>query len=162
MFDKKDGESADSLIPANTGVPSQDEKEKYAAETAAAEFISYCEANDIDHDESSMKTEDAEGFRQIKEHFIKACRAGRVIVDETKIIYRVSERSGNFAGDHVTINRPGGQAFMAMDGFKDNESVHKLQAFCSAMTGKEVRYFSKLDIVDWRFFRDISSLFLSA
>jgi hypothetical protein len=51
---------------------------------------------------------------------------------------------------------------MAMDGFKEDQSVHKLQAFCSTVTGKEVKYFSKLDIVDWIFFRDIATLFLSA
>jgi hypothetical protein len=158
MFNRQDesAESADSIDSE------KNEKEKYDAETARAEFISYCDANDIDHDKGSMNEDDLKSFNQIEERFIKACRAGRVTVDGIKVIYKVSGRSGGFAGDTVTINRPSGQAFMAMDGFKDDQSVHKLQAFCSAMTGKEVKYFSKLDISDWVFFRDICTLFLSA
>jgi hypothetical protein len=138
-------------------------KGKFSSDTALAEFISYLDANDIDHDKDSMTKEDLKGFEQIERHFVRACKDGRVIVDGTKIIYRISERSSrDFTGENVTINRPGGQAFMAMDGFKEDQSVHKLQAFCSAMTGKEVKYFSRLDITDWTFFRDIASLFLSA
>jgi hypothetical protein len=161
MFDEKKGaaQSTDSIVAANTP---EKNGGKFDADTAAAEFVSYCEANDIDCDEAAMKEEDQEGFKQIKEHFIKACKQGRVVVDGTSVTYTVSDLSPQgYAREQIKISRPGGQAFMAMDSFKDNQSVHRLQAFCSAMTGKEVKYFSKLDIVDWRFFRDIAILFLS-
>jgi hypothetical protein len=76
--------------------------------------------------------------------------------------YTVSKLSPEgYAGDIVTITRPGGNAFAGMDNFKDRESIHKLHGFMSAMTGKEVKYFSKLDIADWKFFQAVSSLFLS-
>jgi hypothetical protein len=83
-------------------------------------------------------------------------------VDGTGLEYKVSILSGPFSGDLVKVSRPSGQAFMAMEGFKDGQQIHRLQAFCSAMTGKEVKYFSKLDIIDWMFFRDIASLFLAS
>jgi hypothetical protein len=161
MFDEKKGpaQSTDSIDAANTP---EKNGGKFDADTAAAEFVSYCDFNDIDHDEAAMSEEDRNSFRQIKDRFMKACKQGRLTVDGTSLVYVVSKRSPKeFAGEQVTISRPGGQAFMAMDGFKDNQAVHKLQAFCSSMTGKEVKYFSKLDIIDWFFFRDIASLFLS-
>jgi hypothetical protein len=66
-----------------------------------------------------------------------------------------------FAEETVTIKRPIGNAFSSMDSFKERESVHKLHGYMSAMTGKEVKYFSKIDVIDWKFFNDIASLFLS-
>jgi hypothetical protein len=76
--------------------------------------------------------------------------------------YTVSKLSPEgFSGDVVIIKRPGGNAFVGMDNFKDRESVHKLHGFMSAITGKEVKYFSKIDIADWKFFQAVSSLFLS-
>jgi hypothetical protein len=100
-------QAQEGAVQSTDSVSAAKGKEKYAAETAKAEFISYCDANDIDHDKDSMKDEDLKGFNQIEEHFIRACKAGRVTVDGTKIIYKVSERSGSFAGDTVTISRLG-------------------------------------------------------
>ena len=128
------------------------EKEvKIDRETAVAEFERFCEVNEIDYDESAMTTEDIEAFKP----------NGRVEVDGRNIQYTVSALSDNAAGDVVTIKRPTGHAFVAMDNYNDKQSVHKLQGFVSAMTGKEVKYFSKIDISDWLFFRDIATLFLS-
>lgn len=134
---------------------------KIDKETAVAEFERFCEANEIDYDESAMTTEDIEAFKPLKERFIKGCMNGRVEVDGRNIQYTVSALSDNAAGDVVTIKRPTGHAFVAMDNYNDKQSVHKLQGFVSAMTGKEVKYFSKIDISDWLFFRDIATLFLS-
>ena len=148
-------------IPSNNENAEKD-KQKYPDDIAAEEFVSYCEANDIDHDEAAMGQEDLKDFLAIKKRFIKACKQGRVIVDGRDIIYTNSQFSPKeFAGEKVTISRPGGAAFSGMDSFRENQSVHKLHAFCSAMTGKEVKYFSKLDITDWHFYRDIASLFLA-
>jgi hypothetical protein len=136
--------------------------DKFSRETAEAEFVSYCEANDIDCNELDMDEEDRKNFLPIKKRFIKACRQGRVLVNDTKLEYTITKLSPFDASGKVTINRPTGQAFMGMDGFKEQQSVHKLQGFVSAMTGKEVAYFSKIDIEDWMFFRNIATLFLSA
>lgn len=151
------GQSADSNVPAS-GASGY----KISEEMAAQEFAKYCDANDIDHDETAMNEEELKDFSAIKRRFIKACRQGRVEVDGRNIVYTNSNFSpAGFAGQRVTITRPGGTAFSGMDGFKESQQVHKLHAFCSAMTGQEVKYFSKLDIVDWQFYRDIATLFLA-
>jgi hypothetical protein len=137
--------------------------EKITRELAEQEFMSYCEANDIDCDESAMNEEDATAFKPIKESFIKACRAGRVVVDGKNIEYTISSFSPEgYAGNKLTIGRPNGNAMLAMDGYKDTQSMHKLQAYASAITGKETKYFSNLDNCDWMFVRNIATLFLSA
>ena len=138
------------------------EKEvKIDRETAVAEFERFCEANRINYDESGMTTEDAEAFEPLKERFIKTCMDGRVEVDGRNLCYTISDLSEDFSGEVVMIKRPKGHAFMAMDNYSDKQSVHKLQGFVSAMTGKDVKYFSKIDRSDWLFFRDIATLFLS-
>ncbi|UTC65216.1 hypothetical protein E4O00_03380 [Treponema sp. OMZ 788] len=134
---------------------------KVDRETAVSEFEKYCEANEIDYDESAMSDEDIEGFKPLKERFVKACMAGRVEVDGTEIKYTVSQFSSKNGGDVVTIKRPAGKSFIAMDGSSDKQSVKKLQAFFSAMTGKETSYFSNLDVKDWLFFQGVAILFLA-
>ena len=139
----------------------EEKENKIDRDTAVAEFERFCETNEIDYDESGMTAEDADAFKSLKERFLKACMKGRVEVDGRNINYTVSSLSDDFAGDVVTMKRPTGHAFMAMDNYSDKQSVHKLQGFVSAMTGKEVKYFSKIDISDWLFFRDVATLFLS-
>jgi hypothetical protein len=138
------------------------QKYKIDLETADAEFQRYCESNDFETDETAMSDEEKVSFVDIKKRFIKCCQEGRVEVDGMNLKYTVSKLSPEgFAGDVVTIKRPGGNAFAGMDNFKDRESVHKLHGFMSAITGKEIKYFSKVDIADWKFFQAVSSLFLS-
>jgi hypothetical protein len=137
-------------------------KYKIDRDTAEKEFERYCENNEFETDETEMTDEDKESFLDIKKRFIKCCMDGRVEVDGSNLKYTVSKISPEgFAGDIVAIRRPNGSAFTSMDSFREKESVHKLQGFMSAMTGKEIKYFSKIDIADWKFFQAISSLFLS-
>jgi hypothetical protein len=48
-----------------------------------------------------------------------------------------------------------------MDGYKETQSVHRMNGFLSAMTGQEVVFFTKIDRADWLFFRDVATLFLA-
>jgi len=142
---------------ANAAAP----EKKIDRETAEKEFVNYCESNRIEHDETAMNDEEKEPFKDIKKRFIENCMEGRVEVDGTSLKYTISDFSTDVKGKTVTIKRPSGNAFTAMDGWREKESVHKLLGFMSAMTGEEVKFFSKLDIVDWKFFNSIASLFLS-
>jgi hypothetical protein len=156
------GETIGAGDSAAAAKEAKDKKYKIDLETAEAEFMRYCESNDFEIDETAMNDDEKESFADIKRRFIKCCREGRVEVDGMDLKYTVSKLSPEgFAGDVVTVKRPGGNAFMGMDNFKDRESVHKLHGFMSAMTGKEIKYFSKLDIADWKFLQAVSSLFLS-
>jgi hypothetical protein len=134
---------------------------KIDRETAEAEFVSFCEANDIDCDMDGMNDEERRDFEPIKKRFIKACMQGRVTVDGRSLKYTNSEFTVQEFREEVTISRPSGHAFMAMDGYKETQGVHKLQGFVSSMTGKEVKYFSKIDSGDWLFYRDMAVLFLA-
>jgi hypothetical protein len=158
MTDETTG-AGDSAIAVKVA---KDKKYKIDLETAEAEFMRYCESNDFETDETAMNDDEKESFADIKRRFIKCCREGRVEVDGMNLKYTVSKLSPEgFAGDVVTVKRPGGNAFAGMDGFGQEKNVHKLHAFMSAMAGKDVKYFSKIDIIDWKFFQAVSSLFLS-
>jgi len=145
--------------------PSADEpaaSEKIDKDTAEKEFIMFCDNNRITYDESQMNDEEVESFKDIKKRFIEACQEGRVEVNGRDIKYTISDFSPEgFKGEVVTIKRPGGSAFSAMDSFKDKESIKKLHGFFSAQTGKDVSYFTKIDALDWKFLEAISKLFLS-
>ena len=130
-------------------------------QTAEAEFIRYCDANEIDCDMDGMTEDEKKDFEPIKKRFIRACMQGRVKVDGTDVIYTISDFSKPpFKGQQIKVSRSGGQSFMGMDGYKDTQSVHRLHGFLSAMTGQETSFFAKLDNTDWFFFRDIGTLFL--
>jgi hypothetical protein len=135
-------------------------KFKIDKETAEAEFVSFCEANDIDYDMDGMTDDEKADFEPIKKRFIKACMQGRLAVDGLALKYTPSEFTKQEFRGMVEIKRPEGHAFMAMDGYKETQSAHKMQGFLSSMTGQEVKYFSKIDSRDWLFYRDIAVLFL--
>ena len=125
------------------------------------EFYNWCDANEIDHDESVMDDDDSKAFQKIKARFRKAVNQKRLIVDGTKIIYTVS-RFSKTAGDKLTISRPIGKDFIAMDGFRDTQQMQKFNAFIASIAGKEKSYVSQLDIFDRQFLQDIGTLFLTA
>jgi len=135
---------------------------KIDKETAESEFDLFCDNNEIEHDEAAMNDDEKASFSTIKRSFIKACMDGRAEVDGTSIKYTISKFAPEgFRGDVLTLKRPGGHAFSAMDGYSDAKNVARLVAFMSAMTGKDTKYFSKIDGLDWKFIRDIANLFLS-
>jgi len=145
----------------NKTAEGEKEKPVIDRQTAEKEFDAYCEANDIDHDIDAMTDDEKKDFEPLKKRFVKACMQGRVKVDGTDLIYTVSKFSKpGFAGKEITVKRSGGQSFIGMDGFKDTQTVHKMNGFLSAMTGQEISYFAKIDGKDWQFFRDIATLFL--
>jgi hypothetical protein len=155
-------ETKENIGSIPSGETAGKKKNKIDKKTAEAEFAAFCEANDIDCDEDGMTDEDKADFEPIKRRFITACMRGRIIVDGGEITYTPSDFTVKEFRDPVEIKRPNGHAFIAMDGYKETQSIHKLHGFVSAMTGQETKYFSKIDHSDWLFFRDIATLFLSA
>jgi hypothetical protein len=157
----KDNEAA-AGVPGGTIDADLNAKKKFKIdkETAEAEFVSFCEANDIDYDTDGMTDEEKADFEPIKKRFIKACMQGRLVVDGLVLKYTPSEFTKPEFRGAVEIKRPEGHAFMAMDGYKETQSAHKMQGFLSSMTGQEVKYFSKIDSRDWLFYRNVAVLFL--
>jgi hypothetical protein len=135
---------------------------KVDRETAKNEFFRWCEENELDCDIDAMTDGDKAGFKPIMDRFIKACMMGRVEADGVILKYTLSAFSEpGYAGKIITIKRPDGHAFIGMDGYKDTQSVHRINGFLSALTGPEIVFFTKIDGNDWLFFRDIATLFLA-
>jgi hypothetical protein len=135
---------------------------KIDRETAKNEFFRWCEENELDCDIDAMTDEDKAAFKPIMDRFVKACRMGRVEADGVILKYTLSAFSEpGYAGKVITIKRPDGHAFIGMDGYKDTQSVHRMNGFLSALAGQEIVFFTKIDGNDWLFFRDIATLFLA-
>ena len=128
---------------------------------AEREFINYCEANEIDHDEMAMDDDDRKAFVKMKNRFMKVVNEKRLVVDGTTLVYTVS-RFSQTEGEKLTISRPTGKDFIAMDGFKDTQQMQKFNAFIASMAGKEKSYVSRLDVTDRQFLQDIGTLFIGA
>jgi tRNA(Ile)-lysidine synthase TilS/MesJ len=133
-----------------------------AISLAEQEFINYCEANGFDYAEDDMKEEDRESFMKIKKRFMRAVNEKRLVMDGKKLVYTVSAESPSAAGQELTIRRPIGKDFIAMDGFKETQQMQKLNAFCASFAGVEKSFVARLDIADRQFLEDIATLFLTA
>jgi len=161
MPDKNNDSAQGYASGGGSSIATVNDKNVFDRKTAEAEFVRYCEANDIDCDMDGMTDDEKKDFEPIKNRFVKACMRGRVKVDGTDLEYTISDFTPPpFKGQKITVKRSGGQSFMGMDGYKDTQSVHKMNGFLSAMTGQETSFFAKIDGADWLFFRDIATLFL--
>jgi hypothetical protein len=126
---------------------------------AEQEFINWCDANEIDHTEEDMEEEDRKDFQKIKKRFMRAVNAQRLVVDGTKLVYTISKFSET-SGQKLTISRPTGRDFIAMDGFKETQQMMKFHAFIASIAKTEKSFVARLDMVDRQFLQDIGTLFL--
>jgi hypothetical protein len=109
-----------------------------------------------------MDDDDRKDFLKIKKRFVKAVDDGRIVVDGTSLGYTVSRHSAKDAGQKITIRRPVGKDFLAMDGFKDTQQMNKFQAFVSSFCGQEKSFVARLDIADRQFLQDVGTLLLGS
>jgi len=123
------------------------------------EFVNWCDANDIDHAEADMPEKDREDFQKIKKRFMKAVKDKRLTIDGTKLEYTISKFSKS-AGQKLTISRPTGRDFMAMDGFKETQQIQKFHGFIASIAKTEKSFIANLDMNDRQFLQDIATLFL--
>lgn len=139
------------------------EENKITLEMAEEEFKNYCEAVDLDCDESVMSEEDLAAFLPHKEKIVKAIQKGTAIIDDDTIEYTLSPKSdGNLAGMKIKIGRPNAKMFSGMDGFKETQTVKRTQGAMSALCGLDIGVFTKMEIKDWKFFNAVCSLFLAS
>lgn len=136
--------------------------EKMTRDMAEKEFLSWCEENDIETDTGFMTDANLTTFESSKKEFIRFMCKGTLIVDGMNLEYTVSRFSPEgMAGEKIIIKRPSGNIWLALDGKKDTERMHKMQNAISALIGKDVGWISKLDSKDWNFFMLMASLFLA-
>jgi hypothetical protein len=129
-------------------------------ETAELEFLRFCEGWEIETDKSAMKEEDQIGFEIQKSQFIRAVKKGRLIYNEDEsLTYKFSNKVEKYAGKELIIKRPQGNAYIGMDRFKDQQTMHKAFSILATMTGHAIEYFSNIDGIDIKALQSIAILF---
>ena len=133
-------------------------------ETALDEFNQFCDVWELDNNESSMNDDDIIDFQRLKNQIIKAIRKGRLCLKEDETLeYIISEKTKNEkkAGQVLTIKRPTGSTYLAMDKYKDGQGVHKFNAILGEMTKHAPQFFSDFDGIDLKPLQAIVNLFLA-
>ncbi len=120
-------------------------------ELAESEFAKWAEIHDIDGEENGKG----------KELLIKALENGSLVLEDGDFVYTISTRSPeNCAGEKLRLVEPNVRAYMAMDGYKDTDSIHKAMAMASAVCAKPMRWFSDLAGSDWKIISVVLSFLL--
>lgn len=133
-------------------------------ETAEEEFNNFCDAWELDNEESVMSENDKTDFKRLKNQIIKAIRKGRLCMKEDETLeYIISEKTKNEkkSGQNLTIRRPSGETYLAMDKYKEGQGVHKFNAVLANMSGHAPAYFSDFDGIDLKPLQAIVTLFLA-
>lgn len=133
-------------------------------DTALDEFDRFCDAWELDNEESMMDEEEKIDFGRLKSQIIKAIRKGRLCMNEDETLeYTISEKTRNEKkqGQKLIIKRPCGATYLAMDKYKDGQGVHKFNAILGEMTSHASQYFSDFDGIDLKPLQAVVSLFLA-
>lgn len=138
------------------------ETQTISSETAERDFNSWCEAVGIEFDAAEANEEEVKDFARLKKTIVKAIQERRCVVDGDSLEYTLGNYETDFMNHKtVKIAPPTGKLFLGMDGYKDTQQMHKLYGAMSALSGLDVGVFSKMKIVDWKFFQAVLVLFLS-
>ena len=137
-------------------------KVEMSEELAMEEVRRWAEMNDIDLEGGSDEVKAA--FESGTKRIVRAIRRGLLELSESgDFVYTVSARSpAGFAGEKIVLAAPTGKAFMAIDSFKQSEIFHRILAFASAMTGKDVGWFGRLSHTDFAIISDIVGFFMAS
>lgn len=130
-------------------------------EVAEQEFSKFVEAWDIDANTDGMSGEDREAFAQQKAKIVTQIMKGNACIDDDgDISYKLKKPQDDIT--EIVFRIPSGQAYMAMDQYKDRQNVHKMYAFMGAMTKQETKLFSRMDARDTKFCMGVTLLFLGS
>ena len=133
-------------------------------ETATDEFMRFCDAWEIDFESTTMSEDDKKDYEPLKSKIVKSIMMGRLCInDDENLEYTISEKTKNKnkSGQKITISRPDGATYMAMDRYKDGQSIHKMNAILASMSGKTPEFFSDVDGIDLKPLHAIINLFLA-
>lgn len=138
------------------------EKENVMTEDLAMKEIErWAEDKDIDiyvMDGNGKKILDASIPRLLKE----IQRGSLYLNDDCDFVYVISNKSPEgYASEKLTLENPTGAAYMAMDKFKEQEGIHKTLAVASAITGKDIRWFSNIANNDYKVVSIIVGFFIA-
>lgn len=139
---------------------SEQQKVAMSEELALGEVKKWAEANDIE-----ITAEGDDGAQKLDAavpKLVRAVQQGRLVVNESgDFEYTVSASSpAGFAGEVLKFTAPTGAAYLGMDKYKGDQGFHKLMAVASAMTGKDVAWFSKLHNRDYKIVVYVAGFFI--
>lgn len=139
-----------------------EKKTVMSEELAEKEFVRWAEGHGIDL--TSFEGEKSNVFQGSRRRVVNAFMNGSLVLEDTGILeYTVSALSPEgYAGEKVKIRGMTGKAWMAMDKFKAEEQIHQLVATASAVTGKDMGWFSNLANPDFLLFTNVVALFTNA
>jgi len=145
-----------------TSNPVKQKKYKVDKKTAEAEFDRFVEAWDIDNDVTEMNEEDRTDFENHSRKIIRAIRKGlaEVSIEGDVIKYHLYKPVHNT--EYLEFKIPTGEAWIAMDKYKEQKSIHKSNAFIASSTKKPVQIFTTMDGRDMKFAQAVAVLFLAS
>lgn len=134
---------------------------KMSQEMAEKEFERWADSMGLDF---CGTEKEMAAIKSLKGAVVRAFMRGALVLDDDgSLEYTVSDKSPEgIAGDKVKIGEMNGRVWLAMDGYKETEQMHKLASAASALTGKDISWFGKLSGKDFNFFTGVVGLFMSA
>ena len=133
---------------------------KIVREAAVLDFKRFVDTWEIDANIDAMNAEDKDSFNLQKERIIVQIMAGNATISETGD--SVSYTPVHTEHGEIAFRIPKGEAYMAMDRFKDRQGMHKLAGFMASMTGQPSQLFSRMDSRDVKFCMGVAILFLGS
>jgi hypothetical protein len=135
--------------------------EKIVLEVAEAEFERFAGSWNLDTDIETMSIEDRDDFEGHKRKIVRQIQGGRVVINEEgNIIYTLFTPVGTLA--EVTIKRPKGRTYMAMDKIKEGQNIGKLLHFLSSAINQLPGVIKQMDGIDFKFLQAVYMLFLGS
>lgn len=137
-------------------------------ETARNEFDRWAGSWDIDTDTDDMTDDDREAYGVASGSLVRAIRRGILSISEDgtpTYTPRFANTEGAGAGGDAApleFKVPKGDAALSWDKHKDNQNVHKLNAYMARMVGKDPKFFARMDERDAKVCRAIVLLFLGS
>lgn len=138
----------------------QSNEPKISREVAEAELERFLSEMDLQMrtDPSRLDSDDQKKLREVKENVVQSLMSGRLVIDDEGCpVYHPVK------GDPkpIKFNEPGGADLMAMDKFKQTQTIAKQNAILGAMTGEGPQRFANMKQRDLNVCSDLLMLFLA-
>lgn len=129
-------------------------------EMAEQEFVRFCDAMAIEHDESAMPEGDLEDFKAIRGAIVSAIASGRVTINDNgePVLALSSEIHGKSS---LTFREFTGGNLRAADGVGKNDNVRRMFALMAAQCGTSVATFDAMPQRDLKIAQKLFQLFLA-
>ena len=135
-------------------------EDKLSPEMAEKEFERFADLWDIDIDLKSMGEDDLESYEKAKRPLIRGFVKGWLTLgDEGELTFELIKPMGDITSLTLDVARAD---VLAMDKFKDKQSMHKLKAYMASMVGSTVQKLASLDPRDEKRIRGPILLFLGS